>query len=94
MKNFNWSRGWLYNQLLTTLCLFQKSFNHSKIIARDLSKQQALDADSKAIQKINFTENLDRIEHTSVFQKHVFLYWRSKRKDFRFFGKKCKLILK
>ena len=30
------------------------------MIAIDLSKQQALDADPKAIQKINFTRNLDR----------------------------------
>ena len=30
------------------------------MIAVDLSKQQALDADPKAIQRINFTVNLDR----------------------------------
>ena len=29
------------------------------MIAIDLSKQQALDADPKAIQQINFTGNLD-----------------------------------
>ena len=29
------------------------------MIIVDLSKQQALDADPKAIQQINFTENLD-----------------------------------
>ena len=29
------------------------------MIAKDLSKQQALDADSKAIQQICFTANLD-----------------------------------
>ena len=31
-----------------------------KLIATDLSKQQKLDADQKAIQQINFTRNLDR----------------------------------
>ena len=31
---------------------------HYKMIAIDLSKQQALDADSKAIQKINFMGNI------------------------------------
>ena len=31
-----------------------------KMIAVDLSKQQALDADAKAIQQINFTAYLDR----------------------------------
>ena len=30
------------------------------MIALDLSKQQALDADPKAIQQINFTANLDK----------------------------------
>ena len=35
-----------------------------KMIAIDLSKQQVLDADPKAIQLINFTENLDRAERT------------------------------
>ena len=34
--------------------------NYYKIIAIDLSKQQALDADLKAIHQINFTANVDR----------------------------------
>ena len=34
------------------------------MIAIDLSKQQALDADPKAIQQINFTANLDREGNT------------------------------
>ena len=34
--------------------------NYHKMIAIDLSKQQALDADPKTIQLINFTENLER----------------------------------
>ena len=38
-----------------------------KIIAKDLSKQQALDADPRAIQQINFTANLDREENTTMF---------------------------
>ena len=38
-----------------------------KMIAIDLSKQQALDADCKAIQQINFIANLDRAENTRVF---------------------------
>ena len=33
---------------------------YCKVIAIDLSKQQALDADSKAIQQINFIGNLDQ----------------------------------
>ena len=40
--------------------------NH-KIIALDLRKQQALDPDPRAIQKINFTPNLDHKGNTTVF---------------------------
>ena len=38
-----------------------------KLIAIDLSKQQALDADPRAIQQINFTANLDRDGNTTMF---------------------------
>ena len=38
-----------------------------KMIAVDLSKQQALDADPRAIQQINFTANLDRDGNTRVY---------------------------
>ena len=37
------------------------------MIAIDLSKQQALDADPRAIQQINFTGNLDRDGNTRIF---------------------------
>ena len=37
------------------------------MIAVDLSKQQALDADPKAIQQINFTANLDRADNTRIY---------------------------
>ena len=37
------------------------------MIAVDLSRQQALDADPRAIQQINFTENLDRARNTRVY---------------------------
>ena len=36
------------------------------MIAIDLSKQQALNADPKAIQQINFTANLDRAGNTRI----------------------------
>ena len=35
--------------------------------AVDLSKQQALDADPRAIQQINFTANLDRAGNTRIY---------------------------
>ena len=37
------------------------------MIPVDLSKQQALDADPRAIQQINFTANLDRAGNTRVY---------------------------
>ena len=37
------------------------------MIAIDLSKQQALDADPRAIQQINFTANLDRAGNTRSY---------------------------
>ena len=37
------------------------------MIAIDLSKQQTLDADPRAIQQINFTANLDRAGEIRIF---------------------------
>ena len=37
------------------------------MIAIDLSKQQALDADLRAIQQIDFTESLDSADSTRIF---------------------------
>ena len=37
------------------------------MIAVDLSKQQALNADPRAIQQINFTANLDRAGNTRIY---------------------------
>ena len=53
----------------TTGCLLDYPYfaNTYKMIAVDLSKQQALDADSRAIQQINFTANLDRAGNTRVY---------------------------
>ena len=53
----------------TTGCLLDyPSFKDSyKMIAIDLSKQQALDADHRAIQQINFTANLDRAGNTRIY---------------------------
>ena len=53
----------------TTGCLLDYIYfkNYYKMIAVDLSKQQALDADPKAIQQINFTANLDRAGNTRIY---------------------------
>ena len=53
----------------TTGCLLDYPYlkDHYKTIPIDLSKQQALDADPWAIEKINFTANLDSAGNTTMF---------------------------
>ena len=53
----------------TTGCLLDSCYfkENYKMIAVDLSKQQALDADPRAIQQINFAANLDRAGITTIF---------------------------
>ena len=53
----------------TTGCLLDYSYfaDTYKMIAVDLSKQQALDADPRAIQQINFTANLERAGNTRIY---------------------------
>ena len=53
----------------TTGCLLDYIYfkNYYKMIAVDLSKQQVLDADPKAIQQINFTAKLDRAGNTRIY---------------------------
>ena len=53
----------------TTGCLLEYNYfkKYYKMIAISLSKQQALDADPKAIQQINFTGNLDQAADATMF---------------------------
>ena len=53
----------------TTGCLLDYLYfkEHYKLIAIRLSKQQALDADPKAMQPNNFTGNLERDGNTQMF---------------------------
>ena len=64
--------------MFTRLSLFQKYY---KLIAMNLSKQQKLDVDPKAIQQISFTGNLSRAESAT----NVFHYRRNERSSFKFF---------
>ena len=50
-------------------CLLEYAYfkNYYKMIVIDISKQQALDADSRAIQQINFTANLDKAGNTRIY---------------------------
>ena len=52
-----------------TGCLLDNIYskNYYKKILVDLSKQQALDADPKAIEQINFTAKLDRAGNTRIY---------------------------
>ena len=53
----------------TTGCLLDYVYfkSYYKMIAIDLSKQQAVDTDPKAVQQINFTANLDRVESRRIY---------------------------
>ena len=53
----------------TTGCLQNYTFlkNCYKMIAIDLNKQQALDADPKAIQQLRFIANLNQAGNTTMF---------------------------
>ena len=55
------------------------------MIAVDLSKQQALNADPEAIQQIDFRTKVDRAENTRIYHS-----WRSKRNYLRRFTKNRK----
>ena len=75
----------------TTGCLLDYPFfkEHYKLITIDLCKQQALDADVKAIQKINFAGNLNRAEGS----KNFFHHRKSKRNSLRCFTRHLESIV-
>ena len=74
----------------TTGCLLDYTYfkKYYKMIAIDLSKQQALDADPKAIQQINFTANLDRAGNTTMF----FIIKEAKETIFEFSQRTVKVL--
>ena len=66
----------------TTGCLLDYPYfkENYKMIAIDLSRQNELDVDPRAIQKISFTANLDRARNTTIF----FIIEEAKEKVFEF----------
>ena len=66
----------------TTGCLLDYPYfkENYKMIAVDLSRQNELDADPRAIQQINFTANLDRAGNTKMF----FIFGEAKETVFEF----------
>ena len=67
-----------------TACLLDYPYfeKYYKMIAIDLSKQQALDADPKSKQEIYFTENVDRVGNTTMFSS-----LKKRKKPFQIFHK-------
>ena len=59
------------------------------MIAIDLSKQQALDADPRSILQINFTANLDIAGNTRIY----FILEEAKGNYPRLFTRNCKSIV-
>ena len=74
----------------TTGCLLDYTYlkKYYKMIATDWSKQQALDADPKAIQQINFTANLDSGGNTRFY----FILEEAKETSFGFSHRTVKLL--
>ena len=58
------------------------------MIAIDLSKQQALDADARAIQQISFTVNLDNDGNTRIY----FILEEAKETIFKFSQRTVKVL--
>ena len=57
----------MITQLVVCKILYPYFKDSYKMIAVDLSKQQVLDADPRAIQQINLTANLDRTGNTRIY---------------------------
>ena len=74
----------------TTGCLLAYTYfkKYYKMISIDLSKQQALDADPKAIEQINFTANLDREGNTRFY----FILEKAKETVFEFSQETVKVL--
>ena len=66
--------------MFTKLELFQKFLQVGTI---DLSKEQTLDVDAKAIKQINFSRNLDRTKGETLF----IIIEETKKIYFRFFSR-------
>ena len=74
----------------TTGCLLDYSYfkDNYKMIAIDLSKQQKLDFHPRAIQQINFTDNLERAEGPAMF----FIIEQAKETIFEFSQETVKVL--
>ena len=64
--------------------------NYYKIIATDLNKQQAVDADPKGTQQVSLPGNLNQSENTTMF---FIIKEAKKKKHCRFFTRNCESII-
>ena len=71
----------------TTGCLLDYPYfkENYRMIIIDLHRQQAFDADPRAIQQINITANLGRVRNTTMF-----LIYEKAKKCFGLFTRNCK----
>ena len=74
----------------TSGCLLDYIYfkNYYKMIAIDLSKQRAFDADPRAIQQVNFTANLDSAGNTRFY----FILEEAKETTFEFLQGTVKVL--
>ena len=72
----------------TPWCLLDYTYfkDYYKMVAIEISKQQALDADPRAIQQTNFTTNLERAGNTTI----SFSTEEVKKKCVSLFTRNCK----
>ena len=75
----------------TTGCVLDYSYfkDSYKMVAIELSKEQALDADPRVIQQNNFTANQDRASKTRIY----FVLEEAKEPMLDFFTRSCKSIV-
>ena len=76
-------------QLVKEILLDYSYHKEHKLIAVYLCKQQTLLVNPKAIQQINFTENLDHAGNTTM----LFIIEESKETIFKFYTKSCESIM-
>ena len=86
LEKYQQVKGMIIQLVVLLDCIYFK--NYYKMIGIDLSKQQALDKDPKAIQQINFTAKLNRAGNTRIY----FIIEETKETFFEFFQGTVKVL--
>ena len=82
----------------TTGCLLDYDYikNHYRLITVDLSRQKELDADSKAIQQIEFVGQLKKLNNANDNSESMFaltILEKIKKNEIKIFSRKCNSII-